>query len=132
MTERDPNSIVVTTAPATAHPVIPRHRPAAVARILALAHHLDAALERGTLKNRTELSRQLGFVTTRVSQILNLVRLAPDIQDDVLHLQVSGLGPEPLRACDLEGIARLLDWSEQRRAYAELRPSSSVEAGASS
>ena len=103
--------------PAAAPPVVPLSRPAEVARILALAHHLEDAIERGTFKNRIDLGRRLGIVDSRVSQIMSLCHLAPDIQEDVLFLEVTG-------SAELftNRVAQGLEDSSLGRAAARLRP----------
>ena len=62
---------------------MPEHRPARVAQALALAHRLEAAVERGEYRDRAEIARQLGFTRARVTQILDLLLLAPDIQEEI-------------------------------------------------
>ena len=89
--------------------------------MLALAHHLEEAIERGTFRNRSELARRLGIVDSRVTQILSLCHLAPDIQEDVLLFEVTR-GAELFTETELRKISRILEWDEQRRAYALLRP----------
>jgi hypothetical protein len=89
--------------------------------MLALAHHLEEAIERGTFKTRVEVARRLGIVDSRVTQILSLCHLAPDIQEDVLFFEVTH-GAELFTETELRKVSRLLDWDEQRRAYARIRP----------
>ena len=51
-----------------------------VARLMALALRCEELLRKGAVENQTEIAR-LGHVTrARVSQILNLLNLAPEIQ----------------------------------------------------
>ena len=130
-----PGSVVVTTYrlrraagrvefsrnPAPPPPVVPLSRPAEVACMLALAYHLEEAIERGTFRNRLDVARRLGIVDSRVTQILNLCHLAPDIQEDVLFFEVTR-GAELFTETELRKVARILDWGEQRRAYARMRP----------
>src|SRR5262245_31159058 len=57
-----------------------------VARQMALAIRFDAIVREGVVADYTELAR-LGHVTrARVTQVMNLLYLAPDIQEEVLHL----------------------------------------------
>ncbi len=107
--------------PAPPPPVVPLSRPAEVACMLALAHHLEEAIERGTFKNRMDIAGRLGIVDSRVSQILSLCHLAPDIQEDVVLFEVTG-GAELFTETELRKVSRILDWDEQRRAYARIRP----------
>ena len=50
--------------PAT--PPEPVRRPARVARMLALAHRLEAAIEHGEYRHRADAARQLGFSRLRL------------------------------------------------------------------
>lgn len=101
-----------------APPPTPVRRPARVAQALALAHRLQAAIDRGDYRDRAELARQLGFTRARVTQLLDLLLLAPDIQERVLDLEAVD-GVEPMAERALRGLVRHESWAEQRRAWAE-------------
>ena len=84
---------------------------ARIARLLALAHKLDGLVQAGTVRDYAELAR-LGHVSkTRVSQIMILLHLAPDIQEYVLFLSgdEAGFLTEPT----LRTIAREPCWDHQ-------------------
>jgi hypothetical protein len=96
------------------------HRPARVARMLALAHRLQEAIERGEYRDRAELARVLGVTKARISQILSLTNLAPDIQEEIL-LYNKGDGHEhALTDRVLQMIARCSDWSDQRAHWSQI------------
>ena len=68
-------------------------RPSRIACLLALAHRFDELVRSDTVKDYAELAR-LGHITrARVSQIMNLLNLAPEIQEYLLWLP-SGCGRE--------------------------------------
>ena len=91
-----------------------------VARLMALALKLDGLVRAGVVRDYAELAR-LGRVTrARVTQVLNLTLLAPDIQETLLFLPPVAAGREPLALRELQPIARLRDWRRQRRAWREL------------
>jgi hypothetical protein len=70
----------------------PHGRAPRVARLLALAHKLNGLVQTGTVRDYAELAR-LGHVSkTRVSQIMILLHLAPDIQEYVLFLSADEAG----------------------------------------
>lgn len=105
------------TTQAPAPPPAPVRRPARVALMLALAHRLQRIIDRGELTDRAELARTLGVSRPRITQLLALLLLAPDIQEELLHLEaVDGLEPMSERA--LRPLSRMLSWSEQRKAWA--------------
>lgn len=94
-----------------------RRRPARVARMLALAHRLQRAIDSGEIQDRATLARQYGLTRARVTQLLNLTLLAPDLQEQVLGLEaVDGL--EPLTERGIRVVAAQASWEEQRRRWA--------------
>jgi len=105
-------------APAPAAPV---HRPARVAQMLALAHRFQAAIDHGDYRDRADLARQLGFTRARISQLLDLLTLAPDLQELIIDLEAVD-GREPLTERALRGVVRRESWAEQRRAWAAKVP----------
>ena len=79
------------------------------ARFLALGHAIDQAVRGGELPSHAAAARQLGITEPRVSQIVQLTLLAPDIQERVLT------GELLLSAHTLRLIAKSPDWTHQRR-----------------
>ena len=64
-----------------------------------------------------EIAR-LGFVTrARVTQIMNLLHLAPDIQEDLLNLPEGQRFRDQVTERDLRPIAAVVDWRKQRRMW---------------
>ena len=58
-------------------------------------------LKQGTVENQTEIAR-LGHVTrARVSQILNLLNLATEIQEELLFLPRTLAGRDPIILRDI-------------------------------
>jgi hypothetical protein len=91
-----------------------------VARLMALALRLDGLLRDGTISDAAEIAR-LGHVSrARVSQILNLLNLAPDIQEALLFLPPVRSGRDPIILADMQAIALAADWRKQRRAWGSL------------
>jgi hypothetical protein len=88
--------------------------------MLAVAHAMAGMLARAGGPGRCELAKALGMSEARLSQLLDLVLLAPDIQEELLFVEVApGRDPIPERA--LRHVVRALDWKEQRRRFALLR-----------
>jgi hypothetical protein len=48
---------------------------------------------------------------------MNLRHLAPDIQEELLHLQPVEAGDDPITERDLRPITRLKDWRRQRKMW---------------
>src|SRR5690606_17539245 len=89
-----------------------------VSRMMALAIRFDRLIQEGVAKDQAELAR-LGHVTrARLTQIMNLLYLAPDIQEDVLFLPPTVCGRDPIRERDLRPIAATANWKNQRKMWA--------------
>jgi hypothetical protein len=72
---------------------------------------------------------RLGHVSrARISQILNLRALAPDIQEALLDLPAVGRGRDPICLRHLQPVAALLDWHQQRRLWQALQRKIATEA----
>ena len=65
-------------------PARPTARIARVSRLLALAHHFQNLLDTGVVRTQMELAALTKLTTARISQIMDLLVLAPDIQEEVL------------------------------------------------
>jgi hypothetical protein len=102
----------------------PVRRPAHVARMLALAHHLQGAIDRGLVPDRAAVARRLGFTRARVTQLLDLLLLAPDIQVKVLEMDAVD-GREPTSERALRAVAHAGSWAEQRAAWMAVGASAS-------
>lgn len=92
---------------------LPVRRPARVAIMLALAHAIEAAISEGRLRDQRDAAERLGLTRPRITQLLALLQLAPDIQERVLFLEAVD-GVEPLTERDLRPVTRVLCWAEQR------------------
>ena len=58
--------------------------------------------------------------TARVTQIVNLTLLAPDIQEAILSLPEIFRGPDPITERDLRPIVAEPGWGRQRVMWSEL------------
>jgi hypothetical protein len=81
---------------------------------MALAIRFDQLIRDGVVADQADLAR-LGHVTrARLTQIMNLMSLAPDIQEAILFLPATERGRESITERDLRPIAALADWRTQR------------------
>ena len=88
---------------------------------MAVAIRLERMLRTGEVSDLTELAR-LGHVTQpRMSQILNLTLLAPDIQEALLFLPRVESGKPPIHEKMLRPISAEVDWGRQRELWGSLR-----------
>jgi hypothetical protein len=102
-------------------PARPANRIPRVARILAQAHHFQNLLDTGVVRTQMELAELTKLTTARITQIMNLLVLAPDIQEEILYLPPVTKGLAPITERELRPLLRTLVWSEQRERWAELR-----------
>ncbi len=77
------------------------------ARNLALAYKLAALIDDGTIRDYSEAARLLGVSQPRVTHLMALLLLAPEIQERILLEQIAP-GDKVLRRA-----ARHVGWSEQ-------------------
>ncbi|MFT7486633.1 MAG: hypothetical protein ACI9F9_002489, partial [Candidatus Paceibacteria bacterium] len=54
------------------------------ARMLALAHHVERLIETGELTGYSEAARDLGLTRARLTQVMSLLLLAPEVQGSLL------------------------------------------------
>jgi hypothetical protein len=87
---------------------------------MALAHHFERLVVSGVVKDYAELAR-LGMVSrARISQIMNLLLLAPDIQEEILFLPKTVEGHDPIKLKHLQPICLEMDWGRQRERWGKL------------
>jgi hypothetical protein len=92
-----------------------------VARLLALAWRMDRLVREGGIDDYAALA-ELGHVSrARISQIMKLLLLAPDIQEAILFLLLTAKGRDLFKLADLQPIAALADWTGQRKQWDRLR-----------
>ncbi len=91
-----------------------------VARLLALAIHIDELIQRGDVAGYAQLARQVRVSRARIAQIVMLRYLAPDLQETILLLPRIQHGADPITERDLRPIAAQPDWRKQRQMWAAL------------
>ena len=84
-----------------------------VARLMALAIHMEELVRRGEVADYAELARLAHVTRGRMTQIMNLLHLAPDIQEEILLLPRTRGGRDPVTEKALRPVA-LPDWRKQR------------------
>ncbi|MCB2189609.1 MAG: hypothetical protein KQJ78_24600 [Deltaproteobacteria bacterium] len=92
-----------------------------VSRLLALAMRFQDMIDRGEARDFADLAR-LGYVTrARITQIMDLTLLAPDIQEAILFLPPTVAGADRVKERDLRPIAAVALWPRQRKMWAAIR-----------
>jgi hypothetical protein len=84
---------------------------------MALAIKFEALIRDGVAKDYADLAR-LGHVTrARLTQIMNLRLLAPDIQQEILFLPKTMTGHDPTSERSIRRITAIVRWDRQRKAW---------------
>lgn len=111
-------------APPAQEMVVELGRVPTVSRLMALAIRMDRLLREGVARDYADLARLGGVTRARLTQIMNLLLLAPDVQEELLFLPRTTSGKHPFGEHDLRRIAAVPDWCKQRRLWKEMCPSS--------
>jgi hypothetical protein len=98
------------TPHAGSRPRIPR-----ITRLMALAIKFQEIVERREVHDYADLAR-LGYVSrARLTQIMNLLLLAPDIQEEILGL--NSLGDDKTTERHMRSLVKVVAWDQQRREW---------------
>lgn len=100
---------------------VPAGRVPRVARVMALAIRCDQLIRDDVIANQSELAEFGQITTARMTQIMTLLNLAPDIQEQILFLPRTQRGRDPIIENDVRPIAQTFDWNKQRRLWSNLQ-----------
>ncbi len=88
-----------------------------ITRLMALAVKFEGLIQQGVVKDYAELAR-LGQVSrARITQIMNLLNLAPDIQETILFMTGEGPAEQSLRETSVRTLSAEVIWSRQREQW---------------
>lgn len=113
---REHGQRLVKAAPAPT-PDPPPGRIPRISRLMALAIHFEQLLQEGKVRDQSELARLAHVTQPRMTQIMNLLHLAPDVQEELLNLPRVTEGKDPVTERDLRPITCLRDWRKQREQW---------------
>ena len=99
----------------------PRGRLPRLTQVLALAIHFEYLIRRDEADSYAELARLGGVTRERMSQIMKLIWLAPDIQQAILYLPPTPSGRYPLSEFAVRKIANEHCWITQREKWRQLQ-----------
>ncbi len=91
------------------------------AKMLALAHEIQRLLDAHIVQDRGAAARLMGCSRPRITQLLNLLLLAPDIQEQLLFARVES-GIDKVHEHGLRSLSRIALWRDQRRIWEAMRP----------
>jgi len=85
-----------------------------IARLMALAIRCEHLLHSRTVPDASALARLAHVTQPRMTQILNLTLLAPDLQDELLHLPPVEQGKPEISEKHLRKVCSTPNWGQQR------------------
>ena len=89
-----------------------------ITRLMALAIKFQDMVNRGEVRDYADLAR-LGYVTrARITQIMNLLNLAPEIQEAILLAQGR---PGEITEREVRAVTAVVSWPEQGRRWDRMR-----------
>ncbi len=91
-----------------------------IARLMALAIRFDNLIQTGAVSTQADLAAAGHVTRARVTQIMNLLHLAPDIQEAVLHLPLVAHGRDPITEHELRAVTSRVEWWAQREMWQSL------------
>lgn len=92
-----------------------------ISRYMALAIHFEDLIKEGVVNDYADLARLGHVIRARVTQIMNLRLLAPEIQEVLLFLPDTATGAVGIQLKELQPISADADWQIQRRHFREYR-----------
>lgn len=92
-----------------------------VSKLLALAISYDRMLRDGEVEDLASIARYGHVTRARVTQIMNMLLLATDIQEEILFLPETTKGYDPIPLSRIRSICTEPDWDKQRQMWAEIK-----------
>ena len=100
---------------------VPVGRIPRISKLMALAIRFDGLIQSSTVADQSELACLAKVTQPRMTQIMNLLRLAPDIQEELLFLPRVTAGKAAIHEKRLRPIAAQTDWARQRAMWLALK-----------
>ena len=98
-----------------------------ITRVLATAIQFDEMIANDEARHYADLARLACVTRERISQLMELIWLAPDIQQEILELPPSNSGRFPIGEVALRRVALNMDWEQQRDAWKNLKRINHIE-----
>lgn len=91
-----------------------------ISKLMALAIRYEQMLNDGVVQSQTELAELLHVSQPRMTQIVNMLHLSPEIQEEILFLAEVEEGRDAVTERDLRGVVTCLHWDQQRKVWCHL------------
>ena len=92
-----------------------------ISRLMALAIRMEKLVADGEVADYADLARLAHVSGARITQIMNLLHLAPDIQEELLFLSRTEHGHDSISELMVRPISAVIDWKKQRRMWEDLK-----------
>ena len=102
-------------------PKRPKGRIPRLSRLMALAITYDEMLRQGEVRDMATLARREQVTRPRMTQIMDLILLAPDIQEEILFFPKTDGRRFPISQKYIEPLTRVPDWNRQRELWTEIK-----------
>jgi hypothetical protein len=99
-----------------------------ISKLMALALQFEDLLRQGQIADKTEMARLALVTQPRITQVMNLCYLAPDIQEELLFLPRVLKGRDPIHEKRMRRICREPSFARQRRLWETLKRSLELSA----
>ena len=91
-----------------------------IAKLVALGSRMQSMIDLGQVESFGQLA-ELGRISQpRMTQIMSLLNLAPDIQEELLYLPEVMQGKAQIHERSLRPLTTEIDWRVQRRMWARI------------
>ena len=110
---------------------VPHGRVPRISRLMALAIRFDDLIRKGKVSDQSELARLAHVTQPRMTQIMNLLHLAPDIQEELLFLPRIAIAGDPIYEKMMRPLCAKVSWATQREMWRQ-RPFKTTESADSS
>lgn len=111
-------------------PAAPAGRIPRVSKLMALAIRFDGLLRSGVVSDQSELARLAQVTQPRMTQIMNLLHLAPDIQEQILFLPAVTGGNDPIHEKMLRPVVAEMSWRRQHQVWCRVQASQAAQSPA--
>ena len=118
------SSYTVDFRPGRAPAAEPMGRVPRVARLLALAHRIDEMIRAGEIEDLATAARLCGVTRARMTQMTNLLLLAPAIQGEIVNLPPVVRGRDRVIERNLRRIVAEPVWTRQIELWRTACPTS--------
>ena len=88
---------------------------------MALAIRIQELVDSGEVADYAEMARHSQVTRARMTQIMDLLLLSPDIQAEILSLPRTSSGRDPIGEKRLRSVAAIPDWRKQRKMWGDIR-----------